>query len=154
MPTTLQTKFLEDSQGNKYAPVTTPNAVRWPNGDDLDDKLPTTMGASGTNHKGGLVPDTPSTAGTSKYLREDGTWAEPSGGGSSVPANVALLENADNTAFSPDFDAETDTLHVTSQTLTASQKIQARTNIGITTSTSEPTANDGNDGDIWIVYED
>lgn len=39
MPTTLQTKFLEDSQGNKYAPVTTPNAVRWANGDDLDDKL-------------------------------------------------------------------------------------------------------------------
>lgn len=39
MPTTLQTKFLEDSQGNKYAPVTTPNAVRWANGDNLDDKL-------------------------------------------------------------------------------------------------------------------
>jgi len=113
MPTTLQTKFLEDSQGNKFAPVTTPNAVRWPNGDDLDDKLaekqaiidslnklsasnvsglatvatsgsyndlsnkPTTMGASGSSHAGGLVPDTPSTAGTTKFLREDGTWVVP-----------------------------------------------------------------------------
>lgn len=34
------------------------------------------MGASGSNHSGGLVPDTPSTAGTSKFLREDGTWAD------------------------------------------------------------------------------
>ena len=38
--------------------------------------MPTTMGASGSTHKGGLVPDTPSTAGTTKFLREDGTWAE------------------------------------------------------------------------------
>ena len=41
-------------------------------------EIPTTMGASGTNHKGGLVPDPGSTAGTSKYLREDGTWQNPS----------------------------------------------------------------------------
>lgn len=41
MPTTLtlQSKYLEDSQGNKFAPITTPNAVRWPNGDNLNDKL-------------------------------------------------------------------------------------------------------------------
>lgn len=39
MPTTLTSKFLEDSQGNKFAPITTPNAVRWPNGDNLADKL-------------------------------------------------------------------------------------------------------------------
>ncbi len=36
-----------------------------------------TMGPSGSSHAGGLVPDTPSTAGTSKYLREDGTWEVP-----------------------------------------------------------------------------
>lgn len=35
------------------------------------------MGASGSSHSGGLVPDTPSTSGTSKYLREDGTWTTP-----------------------------------------------------------------------------
>jgi outer membrane murein-binding lipoprotein Lpp len=34
---------------------------------------------SGSNHKAGLVPDTPSTAGTTKYLREDATWVEPTG---------------------------------------------------------------------------
>ena len=46
---------------------------------DLSDKL-TVMGASGSGHKGGLVPDTPSTSGTTKYLREDGTWSVPDGG--------------------------------------------------------------------------
>lgn len=33
-----------------------------------------TMGASGNTHASGLVPDTPTTAGTTKFLREDGTW--------------------------------------------------------------------------------
>lgn len=37
-------------------------------------QLPTTMGASGSGHKGGLVPDTPAVAGTTKFLCEDGTW--------------------------------------------------------------------------------
>lgn len=36
-----------------------------------------TMGASGSSHAGGLVPDTPSTEGTTKYLCEDGTWKKP-----------------------------------------------------------------------------
>lgn len=35
----LQSKYLEDSSGNKYAPITTPNAVRFPNGENLNDKL-------------------------------------------------------------------------------------------------------------------
>jgi len=42
----------------------------------------------------------------------------------------------------------------TAQSLTSTEKQQARTNIGvpnITISSSEPTASDGNDGDIWIV---
>ena len=37
---------------------------------------------SGTKAKAGLVPSPPITAGTTKYLREDGTWAVPS---SSIP---------------------------------------------------------------------
>lgn len=37
-----------------------------------------TMVASGSSHSGGLVPDTPATAGTAKFLREDGSWAVPS----------------------------------------------------------------------------
>ena len=35
------------------------------------------MGASGSSHASGLVPDPGATAGTSKYLREDGTWETP-----------------------------------------------------------------------------
>lgn len=41
------------------------------------------FGASGSNHAPGLVPDPGSTAGTSRYLREDGTWQAISGGGGS-----------------------------------------------------------------------
>lgn len=41
------------------------------------------FGASGNNHSTGLVPDPGSTTGASKYLREDGVWAEPSGGSGS-----------------------------------------------------------------------
>lgn len=40
------------------------------------------MGASGSTHASGLVPDTPSTAGTTKFLREDGKWMVPPSGGS------------------------------------------------------------------------
>ena len=34
-----------------------------------------------SRNKSGVVPQAPSGTGTSKYLREDGTWAVPSGGG-------------------------------------------------------------------------
>ena len=47
------------------------------------------MGASGSGHASGLVPDTGSTAGTTKFLREDGTWQIPESGGSVIP--VVLL---------------------------------------------------------------
>ena len=36
---TLQSKYQEDVNGNKYAPITTPNAIRWPDGSNLNDKL-------------------------------------------------------------------------------------------------------------------
>lgn len=35
---------------------------------------------SGASHKKGLVPDPGATPGTTKYLREDGTWQVPAGG--------------------------------------------------------------------------
>ncbi|WP_353070054.1 hypothetical protein RBB75_07485 [Tunturibacter empetritectus] len=41
------------------------------------------FGASGTTHSPGAVPDPGATAGTVRYLREDGTWAVPAGGSSS-----------------------------------------------------------------------
>ena len=42
---------------------------------------------SGSSHKEGLVPDPGATAGTSKYLREDGTWSVP---GVDASSNAAL----------------------------------------------------------------
>ncbi|HEY6375105.1 MAG TPA: SGNH/GDSL hydrolase family protein, partial [Edaphobacter sp.] len=36
--------------------------------------------ASGSGHAQGVVPDPGATAGTTRFLREDGTWAAPSGG--------------------------------------------------------------------------
>jgi hypothetical protein len=38
------------------------------------------FGASGSSHSMGIVPDPGSTAGSTRYLREDGTWNVPSGG--------------------------------------------------------------------------
>jgi hypothetical protein len=40
------------------------------------------FGPSGSSHGPGVVPDPGTTAGDARYLREDGTWATPSGGGS------------------------------------------------------------------------
>ena len=44
------------------------------------------MGASGSSHAVGAVPDAGATAGTTKYLREDGTWNTPPGNGSGTPS--------------------------------------------------------------------
>ena len=58
------------------------------------------------------------------FLRKDGTWVDP------LPSDVAYLDSADGSAYSADFDPETDTVWNKQQTLTAAQKAQARTNIG------------------------
>ncbi len=57
--------------------------------------------ASGSGHARGAVPDPGATAGTTRYLREDGTWAVPgssgSGGqsvGSSFPSGAAPIAGA------------------------------------------------------------
>ena len=47
-------------------------------------------------------------------------------------------------------------LRKTAQTLTAAEQAQVKQNLDIRNiiiSTSEPTNSDGNDGDIWLVYE-
>lgn len=46
------------------------------------------FGASGVSHAPGIVPDPGAVAGTTKYLREDGTWATPAGGGGSAPGGT------------------------------------------------------------------
>ena len=42
------------------------------------------FGASGSTHAPGIVPDPGATAGSTRFLREDGTWVAPSGGSGSV----------------------------------------------------------------------
>ncbi len=46
--------------------------------------------ASGTAHGAGAVPDPGGTAGTTRFLREDATWAAPPSGGSSGVTSVGL----------------------------------------------------------------
>jgi trimeric autotransporter adhesin len=46
------------------------------------------FGASGGSHARGAVPDPGATAGTTHYLREDGTWAVPAGTGGSGGQSV------------------------------------------------------------------
>lgn len=43
----------------------------------IKSKVYSDFSGSGTNHKNGLVPDPGSTQGTTKFLREDGTWEVP-----------------------------------------------------------------------------
>lgn len=43
--------------------------------------------ASGTSHAAGIAPDPGASAGATRFLREDATWATPSGGG--APGGVA-----------------------------------------------------------------
>lgn len=73
---TLMLKY-ENSSNNRWVVVGT-----------LGSDYPT-FGASGTNHASGLVPDPGATQGSTKFLREDATWAEPD----SVPANAVLFSS-------------------------------------------------------------
>ena len=60
------------------------------------------MGASGSSHASGLVPDTPSTAGTTKFLREDGTWQVPTADVSSKEDKMSIVNvTGINTTYSP-----------------------------------------------------
>lgn len=49
------------------------------------------FGASGTSHDLGLVPDPGASAGSTRFLREDGSWSVPSGGGSGIPSGSNVV---------------------------------------------------------------
>lgn len=55
-------------------------------------RLPAMVG-SGATHASGLVPDPGVTAGTTKFLREDGSWQVPAGGGGTVTAVSVTTAN-------------------------------------------------------------
>lgn len=71
------------------------------------DQLPAAMGSSGASHAAGLVPDPGPTAGTTRFLREDGGWVDPTPaamtGANGTTAGAAGLVPApaatDNTKF-------------------------------------------------------
>lgn len=54
------------------------------------------MGASGASHAAGIVPDPGATAGTTKYLREDGTWSTPPGTATSASVKLTTLRRNAN----------------------------------------------------------
>lgn len=90
----------------------------------------TTMGASGSGHSSGLVPDPGSTAGTTKFLREDGTWVVPTADVSGkedkmsivqITETISTLSPAINTLYM----VQASTLDVTLPTITDITKVQS-----------------------------
>ena len=71
-----------------------------PSGAVFTDTTYSVMGASGQDHASGLVPDTPSTAGTAKFLREDGTWEVPATSVKTVNGTTVTQELASNKFYS------------------------------------------------------
>jgi hypothetical protein len=71
----LISKYVEDKDGVKYAPITTPNAVRWPDGSNLNDKLSGLEGVTAivapANATDATLPVTSLTCEVGKYYRLD-----------------------------------------------------------------------------------
>jgi hypothetical protein len=59
--------------------------------------LPVMVG-SGASHAAGIVPDPGATAGTTRFLREDGTWVAPAGGGGLTNFTESVSTASPNTA--------------------------------------------------------
>jgi hypothetical protein len=59
------------------------------------------MTASGVGHQGGLTPDPGSSAGTTRFLREDATFAVPSGSATGIAAFYYVLISHDTVASTP-----------------------------------------------------
>jgi len=57
------------------------------------------FGASGPSHAVGLVPDPGATAGATRFLREDGSWAAPTGVGGSSAGGSMAVQNANAVAI-------------------------------------------------------
>jgi len=57
------------------------------------------FGGSGTSHAVGAVPDPGATVGTTRYLREDGSWNAPPGGGGATGAAAITSGSIDGTVI-------------------------------------------------------
>ena len=70
----LQSKYIQDENGAKYAPITTPNAIRWPDGSNLNDKLSafdSVVIEAPVNATDATLPITTLTCEVGKYYRID-----------------------------------------------------------------------------------
>lgn len=70
----LQSKYIQDENGVKFAPITTPNAVRWPDGSNLNDKLSafdSVVIEAPVNTTDATLPITTLTTEIGKYYRID-----------------------------------------------------------------------------------
>lgn len=77
--------------------------------------------ASGASHAAGAVPDPGATAGTTRFLREDATWAAPAGGGASgagvqhlppsMGANYGFVANSSSLSTAPAMTAVAGTVY-------------------------------------------
>lgn len=70
-------------------------------------------------------------AGASLILRYNGTQYDIVGGAGGGDRNAVLVGDYDGSATYPEFDAFLDTVHTKAQTLNATKKAQARTNIDV-----------------------
>lgn len=70
----LRNRFLQDKNGNKAAPITVPNAIRWPDGSNLNDKLSAFVSVvieAPVNATSAALPITSLTCEVGKYYRID-----------------------------------------------------------------------------------
>ena len=70
----LHSKYTQDKNGVKYAPITTPNAIRWPDGSNLNDKLSafdSVVIEAPVNETDATLPITSLTCEVGKYYRVD-----------------------------------------------------------------------------------
>src|SRR5260370_24831737 len=73
--TVEQMRGLTDPAVNGVVFRSAPDTTRPATGNDLPG-----FSAAGPNHSGGAVPDPGANVGTTKFLREDATWAQPPSG--------------------------------------------------------------------------
>lgn len=70
----LPIKYNQDKNGVKYAPITVPQGIRWPDGSNLDDKLSSfdsTVIVAPVNEEDATLPITTLTTEVGKYYRID-----------------------------------------------------------------------------------
>lgn len=99
VPTVTKGQYLWTRTVTTYTDATTSTAYSVAyQGQDGTGGGGTIMVGSGTGHAAGLAPDPGATAGTTKFLREDATWAVPAGGGGggSSVIQAALQANVAN----------------------------------------------------------